>query len=709
MPIIESSVFIKKPCNDLYRLLRSLEHYPSFLTHVEQLKVVSASNDTVLTEWCINVSGTPLRWKQLDIYDDSKSQIKFRMLEGDYGSYEGEWNLQAEGDSTRLSLTANLEWGLPQVSRYVDPFLRRKAELTIRSMLRAIKHRAELGDGFKPQIPIVSEVVQFNNRNGKRIIGFFDHRQAGFDSQPFIIMPPGYGETKRDALTAAYYLAMNGFNVLRYDATDHVGESEGEITTTTMSKLKTDLFSAIDFVESMYHAGKVGVIASSLAQRVALKAAAEDKRIAFLLGVVGVVNLRETLKAIYREDIIGDVADGKIKDTYDMLGFDIDKAYPITAIQDAYHDLESAIRDAQLLNIPLVFLVAEKDAWVKLDDVKLVLESSKQGELRIIPEAMHQIFENPRSAKTALKEMVVKATQHLRATTIHLSEVADPNIRELATQNHLERDRLRGTAQLTTQGERQFWEEYLGSYVMLTKVPDYRDYVSLIYRLLGISRRRHTILDAGCGVGYYGAWILSQIVTQNRPIPTGNHYIGLDFVESALHQASSMHKDIFHSLLKNAEKNGFSADVLSFQYTHADLNKPIPLADNLVDKICCSLVLSYVQDPLSTLNNLVRVMKPGARIVITSLKPYADLSEIYRNFVSQAENEQDIIEARRLLSSAGRIKQKEGEGHYHFFSERELLALMIAAGLERVKICRSFGNQANVAVAIKRPPGGLKR
>jgi len=60
------------------------------------------------------------------------------------------------------------------------------------------------------------------------------------------------------------------------------------------------------------------------------------------------------------------------------------------------------------------------------------------------------------------------------------------------------------------------------------------------------------------------------------------------------------------------------------------------------------------------------------------------------------------VEARRLLSSAGRIKQKEGEGHYHFFLERELTALMIAAGLERVKIYRSFGNQANVAIAAKR-------
>lgn len=717
MPTIESSVVVRKQQEDLYQLLKALEQYPSFLTHIEQLKIISASSDTAVAEWRINVSGTPLRWKQLDIYDDTQTRIRFRMLEGDYGHYEGEWHLNPEGEDTRLSLTATIEWGLPHLSRYVDPFLQRKAELTIRSMLRAIKHRAEMGDGFRPYIPTVSEAVKFKNRDGKQIFGFFDHLQFSLESQPFIVMPPGYGETKRDALIASYHLVRNGFNVLRYDATDHVGESEGDMTNTTMTKLKLDLFSAIDFLQSQYNVNRVGVIASSLAQRMALKAAAEDTRIVFLLGVVGVVNLQETLKAIYREDIIGDVASGKIKDTYDVLGFNIDKDYPVTAIQDAYHDLESAIEDAKRLDIPLVFLVAEKDAWIKLDDVKVVLESSRKGEMHLIPEAMHQIFENPRAAKTALKQMVVGAVKYLMGKSVSISEIAEPNLRELATQNHLERERLRGLVQMTPQGERQFWQEYLGSYQMLAKVPDYRDYIELIQRLLGMPRKGHVVLDAGCGVGYYGAWLLSHLSSANDSAPLkdrahvlGGRYIGLDFVDSALRQAISRHREILGSLHREkAAGEVLPKAPLQLDYVLADLNGRIPMPDSSVDKICCSLVISYVRDPLESLHELVRVLRPGGRIVVSSLKPYADLSEIYRNFVSQAKNEQDILEARRLLSSAGQIKQREGEGHYHFFSERELTALMIAAGLERVKIHRSFGNQSNVAVAAKRQHSGTPR
>ena len=46
----------------------------------------------------------------------------------------------------------------------------------------------------------------------------------------------------------------------------------------------------------------------------------------------------------------------------------------------------------------------------------------------------------------------------------------------------------------------------------------------------------------------------------------------------------------------------------------------------------------------------MRVLKPGGTIVVSSLKPYADLSQIYRNFVDQTENNEELEEARKLLT-----------------------------------------------------------
>jgi ribosome-associated toxin RatA of RatAB toxin-antitoxin module/alpha-beta hydrolase superfamily lysophospholipase len=450
MPIIESAITIRRDAREIYALLRNIEAFPRFIPGIEQVRVRKLSRTQVASEWSINMEGTKVSWKEKDAFDDDSLTVKFHMTEGDFASYSGEWRVFEDGSETRLSFLLSIDWEVRQLREEIIPELERKARLAARWMLREIKlaigaeqalsHHVTLADVVTlPETTIVSELVAYTNLQGKRIVGFFDHPRQTTGQEPMIVVPPGYGETKRDALTTAYYLVRNGFRVLRYDATDHLGESEGEITTTTMPKLKADLLATVDYIEQTFGVSQVGVVASSLAKRMAVKAAAEDPRIGFLLGVVGVVNVQETLKAIYQEDIIGDVARGRVKDFYDVLGFNIDKEYPISAIRERYHDLESTIQDLQHVNVPVVFLVAENDAWVRLDDVKLVVEASTGSprDLHLIPEAMHQLFENPKAARIALRQAVVSATKYLTGKTIRLDEVIEPNVRELAKQNQL--------------------------------------------------------------------------------------------------------------------------------------------------------------------------------------------------------------------------------------------------------------------------------
>jgi len=102
------------------------------------------------------------------------------------------------------------------------------------------------------------------------------------------------------------------------------------------------------------------------------------------------------------------------------------------------------------------------------------------------------------------------------------------------------------------------------------------------------------------------------------------------------------------------------------------------------------------------LRELHRILKPRGRIIVTSLKPYADLSQIYRNFIDASRRTLiEIKEARKLLSSAGKIKQKESEGYYKFFNEEELKIIMRNSWFKKIKIYRSFGDQANVVIATK--------
>jgi ubiquinone/menaquinone biosynthesis C-methylase UbiE len=108
-----------------------------------------------------------------------------------------------------------------------------------------------------------------------------------------------------------------------------------------------------------------------------------------------------------------------------------------------------------------------------------------------------------------------------------------------------------------------------------------------------------------------------------------------------------------------------------------------------------------VQEPKLALRELWRVIRPGGKMVVTSLKPSADLSEVYRNFISVAESSREFEEGRKLLSNAGMIKIREIRGLYHFYTERELKEVVREAGFIRAKTCRSFGDQANVVVCSK--------
>jgi ubiquinone/menaquinone biosynthesis C-methylase UbiE len=112
-------------------------------------------------------------------------------------------------------------------------------------------------------------------------------------------------------------------------------------------------------------------------------------------------------------------------------------------------------------------------------------------------------------------------------------------------------------------------------------------------------------------------------------------------------------------------------------------------------------VIGYLNDPSQGLNEFVRVLAPGGKLVLTNLKPHADLSQIYRNFVQKTEEPQEVEEARQLLNNAGKIKQGESEGIFRFYDRQELLMVLISTGAVNPRIYSTFANQAYIAVVEK--------
>ncbi len=566
-------------------------------------------------------------------------------------------------------------------------------------------------------MPVTSEVaspaiatdrVTYPSRTGMNLVGCWD-RTANAEERkaPFVLMAPKYAESKKNNLQIAYYLAANGFNVLRFDHACHVGESEGIMAKFTLGDAVEDIRGSLDYLEKHFGTREVILFSASLSARCSFRAAALDERIVKLVSVVGVLNIQYTLYQIYKEDLVGGHIAGKRWGVNDILGFDIDLDHLFDRmIRDDMHDREGTRKDLAWTRAPIVYLAAERDAWVDSADVDLLLRPRKNTVVHVIRDALHEVRENARAAREALK-LVVKACLDEPIDEVSDESIAEPDKKQVLARNRIERELLQ-KAQPEQEPEKHFWTQYLRKYSILERFEDYQEYLDLIGSLLGKIEPDDLLLDAGCGNGLFGIWLIRDLLERGRrkPVFPPPMYVAMDLTQTGLAEAFRHHAEAVFELV--AGLTSMPLPLLDLAYAQADLEecdekagKHLPFADNCFTRICCSLVISYLKRPEVVVRELARVLAPGGRIVITSMKPYCDMSSIYRDFLHQEVRNDELESARDLLRAAGRIKVKEEKGYYRFFSGEVMASMAGEAGLKNIDVRCSFGDQTHLIAAEK--------
>lgn len=549
---------------------------------------------------------------------------------------------------------------------------------------------------------IRSELVEYRNEAGKRISAYFDYDANARAARKFAVMAPKYGETKKNNLQLAYELVANGMSVLRFDLTNHIGESEGDMAEFSLSGAVTDIIASIEFLERKHGATDIVVVASSLSARCALRAAALTPRLSRVVCLVGVVNLHHTLFEVYKEDIFGTFLQGRRWGVTDILGFNINgEIFLRTAVDSDLHDLSGTVRDLDRMTVPVEYFYAENDAWVKYEEVMTVFKDRPNCRLHPVKGAMHELRENPKAADSVYRAVVARCLGEEDDTRIVI-----PPIKAVLEQNRVERNRLKRFAP-NADDEKGFWSDYFDKYKLLEHSQHYQEYLDLIGRLIGTLAEGQCVLDAGCGNGLFGLWFVHHIARRqgwcDGALPCV--YVGLDLTTRGLSDAVFRHTDARVRVPRRHEvPPGLVYGLADFDLLgdpSANGSARLPFGDGTFDAICCSLVVSYLKHPELLVSELRRVLKPGGVLVLSSLKPHCDLSEIYRGFIDQQVNEDDVESARNLLRAATTIRLKAEAGHYMFFTEEDLAALALSAGFAQFETHRSFGNQANVLRTMK--------
>jgi SAM-dependent methyltransferase len=355
--------------------------------------------------------------------------------------------------------------------------------------------------------------------------------------------------------------------------------------------------------------------------------------------------------------------------------------------------------------MPVILFAAQGEPTAAVSAVSDALSAAHPGSGRIyqIPGALHHLHENPRHEWAMFRQLVSCCAEHLLGKALE-HEVLDPAQLEIGRQNRLERQRAKAQHPRHRKASLSFWRDYLEHFHRLGNIPEYWHLLDHISRLSGPLGNGAQLLDAGCGPGNFGMFMLidemyrrdDSVKGMRRPL----RYVGMEVVHNAVAQARLNFSNLRASAAARHERrNTFMETFL----TCADLNQPLPFRDQEFDRIICNLVLGYVDDPLVTLKEFMRVLAPGGRIIISSLKPYADLLEIYRNFVLRTDQPEEVAEAERLLDTTCKIKQAESDGLFRSFQPHELSMLLVMSGAAEPRISSGFGDQAYVVVAERSP------
>jgi ubiquinone/menaquinone biosynthesis C-methylase UbiE len=561
----------------------------------------------------------------------------------------------------------------------------------------------------------IPKVVEYSNQLGQRLVGILD--RTGEDCETAVVVPPSWGRTKETFLPLAKTLVRmfgatgDSLAVLRFDGTNRRGESYidprsrtpgDEYLGFTFSQAVADIHSSIAYLERTMRPKRIVLVTFSLASIEGRRAVATDTSglVKAWISVVGMPDLQSGLRAVsggidYAHSLFAGVRMG----FHELVGVlaDMDRTGS-DALRHQLGFLEDARRDMAAIRVPVTWLHGKHDGWIDIDRVATLMSSGEIANRRLIEiPTGHEL----RTSIEALETFQLVGTEIGRLTVGRVMKPLLPDLAELEASRAAER-RRRPAPQVNA---RRFWRDYLlgtdgdGGMQSLAASTGYRRFMNDQLDALKL-RAGCRVVDLGAGLGEFAA--------------------SLERADSDCLPASITEVDLVADVLRRSRAR-YSDRVRPFSVlrTAADLDLRetcIPLRSGRADAALLSLVLSYLNRPDVLLRDVHRVLLPGGRLVVSSMRKDADLSRVYAEGVAEARafatsekasTTQELAELdtvqREFLNNAARLMDLEERGLFRFYEGDELRELLETAGFVDITITRGFGDppQAVIAACIR--------
>ncbi len=562
-------------------------------------------------------------------------------------------------------------------------------------------------------------VLRYEDRKGHEVVALVDST-GSTEGAPAVIIPPAWGRTKETllplalAIVATFRAAGQPVVVVRFDGVRKRGESYNdpeyrrpglEHHRFSFSQGVQDIIATLDFLErSSRFSPSTSILvtfsASSIEGRRAV-ALEGGRRLGGWVSVVGSADLQSMMRVISGGvDFLGGVERGVRFGLQEILGVEVDMDYAaLDAIEHSLAFIADSRRDLASMDVPVTWFHGKHDAWMDPDRVRDTLSFGNVSQHRFVEMPTGHQLKNSREALDVFK--VISSEVSWMATGQRLRPALPPLV-DLADRQAAERAR-KPKSSTDVKG---FWHRYLvgrpGSLgiELMTSASAYRGLMSLQIEKLSL-KAGDTVADLGSGTGPFPI----ELALRNDT-PAGVSVDEYDYVAAALERARS----------RLAELSG-RGERPSVRFCLADLggeSVSLPAAGRRYDAVLASLLLGYVTCPVTLLREIARVLKPGGRLVLSTLRQDADISKIFADGsaelragrgldrLSSLEAQHIDKSLRAFLNDAARLLDLEEAGVFRFWEPRDLERLVRRAGFEDIRTAPAFGSPPQAIVLSAR-------
>lgn len=571
----------------------------------------------------------------------------------------------------------------------------------------------------RPEVAI--NVVEYHNRAGEHLRGILQHC-GDPTGAPVVVIPPAWGKTKEtllplaETILACFRKANRPVSILRFDGIRRRGESfidpacrvRGcEYHRFTFSQGVRDIHATLDYLfgSSGLNPSCAVLVSFSAASIDARRAVALDKtgRLAGWINVVGAPDLQSAMRVVSGGiDYVGGYERGMRFGLQEVQGVTVDMDHAADdAIRNRLAFLDDALRDMACIETPITWIHGRFDAWMDFERVKLLMGAGVANNRKLIEVATgHQL----RSSVEAIEVFQLIASEIGRFTGGRAIPRAVPDPETLRLRSAAERNRL----PKPDYEPRRFWRDYLIGrnghlgIELMTGTSAYQDLMARQVEGLRLASG-HRVLDLGSGTGSLSGYIDERLPGLRVQLTE------VDFVREALCRSREK-----HLRSANAQNVGLSAVVCDLSLLNDE--RRLPLADGSQDSVLASLLISYLPNPERLIREAWRVLRPGGRFVLSTLRPDADTSRIYEKGAEELRLGRarvlfgDLDEVRlgqsiqSFMNDAARLLELEEQSVFRFFDRTELREILEGGGFEVVDVVAAFGSPPQAVLAIASKP-----